>query len=609
MELPIAAAPVFAPAAGPEVLAPCRWRGAESVGRYGCSSPKLSVRGGVTAAQCAGCYCRDHGPVMNPVPRRPAGASALLRARLARVPCVHLGAPAGEDRPCLGCGQQGKTAAVHRCGLHGLCTPQNGPADGAPWCLRCDDYAPVTPAAPRYEWVSTARLVTDAVTLAGMLPADIGGVVGLPRSGMLPAAVIATHLHLPLYELTPQGPRRLGGAVPSRAAGVSGAGRFAVVDDTVYAGTAMRKARALLPGASFAAVYARPEAAGVVDYSARLLPSPHLLEWNLLNSARVTGSAAGPAFGAGVAADFDGVICHDAESGGVPGSPFLAPRAWTLPLVVTGRAESHRGETEAWMRRHGVRWGRLEMLPDDVPLTAENAARHKARHYLASGCGFFIESDPEQARLILAYSGRPVICPREGRVYQAGEAPAATVGRPQGMLTDAEAVRLAELAAGRTVLELGSWDGEGSTVTMARVATRLWSCDWHRGDAHTGPADTLGKLDATLRREGLRDKAVLLVGRFADVLPALRDRLFDVVYIDGAHDLASARPDTREALRLVAPGGVIVWHDADQADVAEAIREAAGAAGLTVTRGPDRLAVARVPAAAGAGSQPDGTPR
>lgn len=35
----------------------------------------------------------------------------------------------------------------------------------------------------------------------------------------------------------------------------------------------------------------------------------------------------------------------------------------------------------------------------------------------------------------------------------------------------------------------------------------------------------------------------------------------DFVFVDGAHDYQSVRKDTENALRLLRPGGVILWHD------------------------------------------------
>lgn len=277
---------------------------------------------------------------------------------------------------------------------------------------------------PRFEWISTARLIADAVALAGRLPTDCEGVAGIPRSGMVPASVIATQLHLPLYELTECGRlNRLGHGSRGRAAGFDAraSGPLAVVDDTVYSGTAMRAARAHLARlrrrAVFAAVYVRPEEAGAVDLAGRLLPSPHLLEWNFANNGPFAGLAANPVYRGGIALDLDGVVVHDAESGGPAGTPYLTPRAHPCKLIVTGRPERLRAETEALLRRVRVRWERLEMLPDRVPAGTESIAQHKARHYALSGCGFFVESCPVQAELIFRMSGRPTVCPRAGRVW------------------------------------------------------------------------------------------------------------------------------------------------------------------------------------------------
>ncbi|MFN3420404.1 MAG: class I SAM-dependent methyltransferase [Armatimonadota bacterium] len=39
------------------------------------------------------------------------------------------------------------------------------------------------------------------------------------------------------------------------------------------------------------------------------------------------------------------------------------------------------------------------------------------------------------------------------------------------------------------------------------------------------------------------------------------ERSVDFVFIDGAHDYESVRKDTENALKIIRPGGVIVWHD------------------------------------------------
>jgi predicted O-methyltransferase YrrM len=51
--------------------------------------------------------------------------------------------------------------------------------------------------------------------------------------------------------------------------------------------------------------------------------------------------------------------------------------------------------------------------------------------------------------------------------------------------------------------------------------------------------------------------------RFEDV--DFKDSKFDCIYIDGNHSYAEVIKDTERALNLIAPGGVIIWHDVNNA--------------------------------------------
>jgi orotate phosphoribosyltransferase len=289
-------------------------------------------------------------------------------------------------------------------------------------CLGEEEW-PEQPAQARYEWITTAQCADDtAKLLLPKLPPNLAGVVAVPRSGMLPAAVLATHLHLPLLTLD-GAPRPVGSGHRGRVLQYGGdqAGPMLVVDDTCYGGGAMGRARAMMDNrpALYAAVYVRPEVRHVVNYFARLLPSPHLLEWNAFNNGPFAGFCKNKrAYRGGVATDLDGIICHDEHSGGPKGEPLWLPRTHPAKLIVTGRVETYRPGTESWLRRWGVRWQRLEMFPAGEPWSEMNAAAFKARHFKASPLGFFVESCPRQAQRIFELAGKPVICPIMRRVYQ-----------------------------------------------------------------------------------------------------------------------------------------------------------------------------------------------
>ena len=306
---------------------------------------------------------------------------------------------------------------VRDCDLHEECT-RGFVSARVQACSLCKDYVP---GREPFQWISLAKLTRDTIALAGRLPTNLAGVGGVPRSGMIPASILATLLHLPLWEVGEHGPPRMlrhGG----RGTGGDPAGPVLVVDDTLYHGYALDRVRQATKDVPlkfvWAVVYVRRGFAGRVDLYHEQVPDLHVLEWNWANNGPLAGFAANQGYGKGMATDLDGIICHDHASRGEPGTPYMVPRKHPVPLICTGRRESDRPQTESWLQKHGVQWKRLAMLPNDASDSAEGISRHKVSHFVESGCGAFLESDPEQAELIHRGSGRPVICPILERVFQ-----------------------------------------------------------------------------------------------------------------------------------------------------------------------------------------------
>jgi predicted O-methyltransferase YrrM len=127
-------------------------------------------------------------------------------------------------------------------------------------------------------------------------------------------------------------------------------------------------------------------------------------------------------------------------------------------------------------------------------------------------------------------------------------------------VTRPQCERLAALAEGKVVLELGSWYGR-STVLLASVAKMLHAVDWHLGDAHAGASDTLAPCAQALRRHKLEGRAVLHVGRNEDVLPMFKDGLFDLVFVDSFHEGGAVQKDVDLVRRLLVPGATWTFHD------------------------------------------------
>ncbi|MHC4108708.1 MAG: phosphoribosyltransferase family protein [Planctomycetota bacterium] len=285
------------------------------------------------------------------------------------------------------------------------------------------------------------------------IPGDIDLVVGIPRSGMLAANIIALHLNLPLTDLDgfAQG-RVMQSGQRGRARDGGGGGHALVVDDSVLSGATMRAARLRIDRAgprgqaTTAAVYVAPEARAEVDLCFEDIVGPRVFEWNLMHGGMIGLSCV----------DIDGVLCVDPTERQNDDGPryrrFLEqapPRLVpSVPVgwLVTCRLEKYRDLTEQWLGRHGVQYGELIMM--DLPSKAARLAsgshgRFKADAYRRNEALLFVESSERQAVEIARLSGRPVLSLESRRmIYPALAAHAPVLARRAPTLARTWARRL-----------------------------------------------------------------------------------------------------------------------------------------------------------------------
>lgn len=270
---------------------------------------------------------------------------------------------------------------------------------------------------------SIAELNQDVVTNLHQLPRDIDVVVGIARSGMLPASIIALALNLPLAEMRHFSTGKLLGTGGTRKTmrsdiSFSDVRHALIVDDSIHTGTSLQEARELLaPFAdkmqlTFCAIYAADATPLGDELTLVHLPQPRVFEWNLMHHPVLNSACV----------DIDGVLCLDPTSEQNDDGPayldFLR-EATARPIptarikeLVTSRLEKYRPETEAWLKKHNVDYEKLVML--DLPSAEERRrlgahASFKGEHYRKSNATIFIESELPQAAEIANISGKPVL--------------------------------------------------------------------------------------------------------------------------------------------------------------------------------------------------------
>ena len=251
------------------------------------------------------------------------------------------------------------------------------------------------------------------------LPRDLDLIVGVPRSGMLVANLLALHANLPFTDIEGLLSGRLSHhGRRSKSPRMDEKRQVLIVDDSLNTGGQLRKLRDRVAAAAlaheirYAVAYVRPGTESLVDFHGEVLDNPRVFEWNLLHHSILLGSCL----------DIDGALCADPTSEINDDGPrycdFLQN---ALPLIipsvpvgwlVTSRLEKYRALTEQWLAKHGVEYRELIMMDaqDKAARVAQSHGAFKAAVYRSTGADLFIESDALQAIEIASLTGSPVFC-------------------------------------------------------------------------------------------------------------------------------------------------------------------------------------------------------
>lgn len=263
--------------------------------------------------------------------------------------------------------------------------------------------------------ITTTQLVEDTLRMVVQMP-KLRAVVGIARSGILPASTLATHLGTALYSLDNRTGEVMELGRGRRFEKQQPEGRVLLIDDSIYSGFAMSEAAPRVTqhfgeAPLTAAVYARGMTARKVDFYARI-SERHWFQWNIFNHPLLEHWAF----------DLDGVFCrdfapHEDDDGdlyceimrSLPGT-HNRPRK---PIsIVTARLEKYRDITEEWLDRQGIPVEALVMGPWRTKQEREKADLWgwKAEQIKRLGKRAYVESSQYGAKRLHDLTGLPVIC-------------------------------------------------------------------------------------------------------------------------------------------------------------------------------------------------------
>jgi uncharacterized HAD superfamily protein/adenine/guanine phosphoribosyltransferase-like PRPP-binding protein len=285
-----------------------------------------------------------------------------------------------------------------------------------------------------FGYVSIAQLSADVRAKLHTIPREIELVVGIPRSGMIPAYMIGLFTNRLVVDLETFLANGQAGHGQTRAVGAKLVEPFAakhilLVDDSLRTGDSMKRCVQRVREAGFqgkvttCAVIVVPEKGVEVDLYFREMPHPRIFEWNAFHHPQIANSCF----------DLDGILCVDPTSHENDDGPrYLEFLRSAQPLIiptqrighiVSARLEKYRAQTEKWLADHNISYGQLHLI--DLPSAAERRrlgthASHKAKIYKDSNAILFYESDLKQAREIAQLSGKPVLCIADMALYLPG---------------------------------------------------------------------------------------------------------------------------------------------------------------------------------------------
>lgn len=279
---------------------------------------------------------------------------------------------------------------------------------------------------PQFINFRSYQAMMRSIQTSAYLFKDFDVVVGVPQSGIIPAACLASTLGINFATLEAAAMRidpHYGFRHVRQFKGWSES-RILVVDDSVNNGNENRRARETLARAglspSYMAVYATTQGLAHVDHHIEILEYPRIFQWNIL----------GHPLSEHACYDLDGVLCIDpVQSDKESEASYVDFIRKTPPLhlpgrkigwIVTSRLEKFREETVQWLADHNIEYNELIMMRHADADTRQRYLLHglfKAEAFRKLPALYFVESAREQSRIISRIAEKPCFCVEDMNMY------------------------------------------------------------------------------------------------------------------------------------------------------------------------------------------------
>lgn len=251
------------------------------------------------------------------------------------------------------------------------------------------------------------------------IPHDIDCVVGIPRSGLMAANMIALYLNKRLGDIDSLIEGKCFDIGISRAYMMkhNPIRKVLIVDDSVGSGLSMLKAKEKLKVVAdqydftFMAPIVTSKGTEFVDVYFEIIDGNRIFEWNLFHHCFLENACF----------DIDGVLCKDPDIDDdgeqyvhflQTATPLFIPTA-PIGAIISCRLEKYRKLTEDWLTRYDIKYKELVMLNLPTKTARIKWGKHgeyKGEFYKSSKYNLFIESSFRQAEIIANISHKPVIC-------------------------------------------------------------------------------------------------------------------------------------------------------------------------------------------------------